>query len=214
MKTCSVIISLTLALCAALTPARAGTPVGEPDAVVRSEAARLRALAERLTDYGTLEASFVQTRILGKVGQTLTSTGTVAVNDRGDFSWVQTTPFKQTVRLEGERFSIQYEDEQPDVMTEASHPAVWSAARLLVSVVRMDLPVLGKHFTTSLTDGSDGRWQVVLEPTDPTLRTLLGTVTLTGDTVVRRIVMAPGQDNRTEMVFESVRSTPKAAAKY
>ena len=63
------------------------------------DAARLEALAKRLNDFTSLEADFTQKRTLGAAGRTLTSTGTLALTGDGAFSWVQKTPFVQTVSL-------------------------------------------------------------------------------------------------------------------
>ena len=102
------------------------------------DAARLEALAKRLNDFTSLEADFTQKRTLGAAGRTLTSTGTLSLTGDGAFSWVQKTPFVQTVSLKDGVFTIRYEDEAPEVMKAETHPAVLSAARLLTSVMRLD----------------------------------------------------------------------------
>ena len=74
------------------------------------DAARLEALAKRLNDFTSLEADFTQKRTLGAAGRTLTSTGTLSLTGDGAFSWVQKTPFVQTVSLKDGVFTIRYED--------------------------------------------------------------------------------------------------------
>ena len=70
------------------------------------DAARLEALAKRLNDFTSLEADFTQKRTLGAAGRTLTSTGTLSLTGDGAFSWVQKTPFVQTVSLKDGVFTI------------------------------------------------------------------------------------------------------------
>ena len=113
------------------------------------DAARLEALAKRLNDFTSLEADFTQKRTLGAAGRTLTSTGTLSLTGDGAFSWVQKTPFVQTVSLKDGVFTIRYEDEAPEVMKAETHPAVLSAARLLTSVMRLDAAALRDAFAAS-----------------------------------------------------------------
>lgn len=169
--------------------------------------ARLEALAKRLNDFSTLEADFTQKRTLGATGRTLTSTGSLTVTHDGAFTWVQKTPFVQTVALKGGAFTIRYEDEAPEVMTEASHPAVLSAARLLMSVLRLDAPALVDAFEFTL-DGAEKKndaWTIVLRPKDANLGRILGTVTLKGAEHVETIRMLPSADNVTDMTLANVR---------
>ncbi len=179
------------------------------DTEYRKNADQLTVLAQRLTDYETMKAKFSQTRRLGAAGRTLTSSGNLTVARSGAFEWIQTTPFRQTVRLEKTTFSIQYESDPPEVMTAESHPAVWAAAELLVSIVRMDLSALRKHFRAALDQKSDGTWTLVLEPEEDVLKRLLGVVTLAGDDRVRVMTMEPSADNRTEMKFSDIVVTPR-----
>ena len=50
-------------------------------------------LAHRLGDVKKLSATFTQTRWLGTTGQTLTSTGTLDLDNTGSFTWTQMTLF-------------------------------------------------------------------------------------------------------------------------
>lgn len=159
-------------------------------------------LAHRLGDVKKLSATFTQTRWLGTTGQTLTSTGTLDLDNTGSFTWTQMTPFKQVVRLKDDAFSIQYEDEPAEVMTKTTHPAVWAAAELLAGVMRLDVATLNQHFTGSLkTEGNakESPWTATLIPKDAHLKQLLGTVVVSGDSVVRAFSMSPNPDNRTDI---------------
>ena len=164
-------------------------------------------LAHRLGDVKKLSATFTQTRWLGATGQTLTSTGTLDLDDTGSFTWTQMTPFKQVVRLKDDAFSIQYEDEPAEVMTKTTHPAVWAAAELLAGVMRLDVATLNQHFTGSLkTEGNakESPWTATLIPKDAHLKQLLGTVVVSGDSVVRAFSMSPNPDNRTDIKLTDI----------
>lgn len=164
-------------------------------------------LAHRLGDVKKLSATFTQTRWLGTTGQTLTSTGTLDLDNTGSFTWTQMTPFKQVVRLKDDAFSIQYEDEPAEVMTKTTHPAVWAAAELLASVMRLDVATLNQHFTGSLkTEGNakESPWTATLIPKDAHLKQLLGTVVVSGDSVVRAFSMSPNPDNRTDIKLTDI----------
>ena len=164
-------------------------------------------LAHRLGDVKKLSATFTQTRWLGTTGQTLTSTGTLDLDNTGSFTWTQMTPFKQVVRLKDDAFSIQYEDEPAEVMTKTTHPAVWAAAELLVGVMRLDVATLNQHFTGSLkTEGNakESPWTATLIPKDAHLKQLLGTVIVSGDSVVRAFSMSPNPDNRTDIKLTDI----------
>ena len=164
-------------------------------------------LAHRLGDVKKLSATFTQTRWLGTTGQTLTSTGTLDLDNTGSFTWTQMTPFKQVVRLKDDAFSIQYEDEPAEVMTKTTHPAVWAAAELLAGVMRLDVATLNQHFTGSLkTEGNakESPWTATLIPKDAHLKQLLGTVVVSGDSVVRAFSMSPNLDNRTDIKLTDI----------
>lgn len=164
-------------------------------------------LAHRLGDVKKLSATFTQTRWLGTTGQTLTSTGTLDLDNTGSFTWTQMTPFKQVVRLKDDAFSIQYEDEPAEVMTKTTHPAVWAAAELLAGVMRLDVATLNQHFTGSLkTEGNakESPWTATLIPKDAHLKQLLGTVVVSGDSVVRVFSMSPNPDNRTDIKLTDI----------
>lgn len=164
-------------------------------------------LAHRLGDVKKLSATFTQTRWLGTTGQTLTSTGTLDLDNTGSFTWTQMTPFKQVVRLKDDAFSIQYEDEPAEVMTKTTHPAVWAAAELLAGVMRLDVATLNQHFTGSLkTEGNakESPWTAILIPKDAHLKQLLGTVIVSGDSVVRAFSMSPNPDNRTDIKLTDI----------
>lgn len=164
-------------------------------------------LAHRLGDVKKLSATFTQTRWLGATGQTLTSTGTLDLDDTGSFTWTQMTPFKQVVRLKDDAFSIQYEDEPAEVMTKTTHPAVWAAAELLAGVMRLDVATLNQYFTGSLkTEGNakESPWTATLIPKDAHLKQLLGTVVVSGDSVVRAFSMSPNPDNRTDIKLTDI----------
>lgn len=164
-------------------------------------------LAHRLGDVKKLSATFTQTRWLGATGQTLTSTGTLDLDNTGSFTWTQMTPFKQVVRLKDDAFSIQYEDEPAEVMTKTTHPAVWAAAELLAGVMRLDVATLNQHFTGSLkTEGNakESPWTATLIPKEAHLKQLLGTVIVSGDSVVRAFSMSPNPDNRTDIKLTDI----------
>lgn len=164
-------------------------------------------LAHLLGDVKKLSATFTQTRWLGTTGQTLTSTGTLDLDNTGSFTWTQMTPFKQVVRLKDDAFSIQYEDEPAEVMTKTTHPAVWAAAELLAGVMRLDVATLNQHFTGSLkTEGNakESPWTATLIPKEAHLKQLLGTVIVSGDSVVRAFSMSPNPDNRTDIKLTDI----------
>lgn len=171
------------------------------------DAARLEALAKRLNDFTSLEADFTQKRTLGAAGRTLTSTGTLSLTGDGAFSWVQKTPFVQTVSLKDGVFTIRYEDEAPEVMKAETHPAVLSAARLLTSVMRLDAAALQDAFDYTLVGGekSADAWTITLRARDEALGRILGTVTLKGSEYVESIRMSPSNDNVTDMILSNVR---------
>lgn len=171
------------------------------------DAARLEALAKRLNDFTSLEADFTQKRTLGAAGRTLTSTGTLSLTGDGAFSWVQKTPFVQTVSLKDGVFTIRYEDEAPEVMKAETHPAVLSAARLLTSVMRLDAAALQDAFDFTLVGGEKpaDAWTITLRARDETLGRILGTVTLKGSEYVESIRMSPSNDNVTDMILSNVR---------
>lgn len=171
------------------------------------DAARLEALAKRLNDFTSLEADFTQKRTLGAAGRTLTSTGTLSLTGDGAFSWVQKTPFVQTVSLKDGVFTIRYEDEAPEVMKAETHPAVLSAARLLTSVMRLDATALRDAFDFTLVGGEKpaDAWTITLRARDEALGRILGTVTLKGSEYVESIRMSPSNDNVTDMILSNVR---------
>lgn len=171
------------------------------------DAARLEALAKRLNDFTSLEADFTQKRTLGAAGRTLTSTGTLSFTGDGAFSWVQKTPFVQTVSLKDGVFTIRYEDEAPEVMKAETHPAVLSAARLLTSVMRLDAAALQDAFDYTLVGGEKpaDAWTITLRARDEALGRILGTVTLKGSEYVESIRMSPSNDNVTDMILSNVR---------
>lgn len=171
------------------------------------DAARLEALAKRLNDFTSLEADFTQKRTLGAAGRTLTSTGTLSLTGDGAFSWVQKTPFVQTVSLKDGVFTIRYEDEAPEVMKAETHPAVLSAARLLTSVMRLDAAALQDAFDYTLVGGEKpaDAWTITLRACDEALGRILGTVTLKGSEYVESIRMSPSNDNVTDMILSNVR---------
>lgn len=171
------------------------------------DAARLEALAKRLNDFTSLEADFTQKRTLGAAGRTLTSTGTLSLTGDGAFSWVQKTPFVQTVSLKDGVFTIRYEDEAPEVMKAETHPAVLSAARLLTFVMRLDAAALQDAFDYTLVGGEKpaDAWTITLRARDEALGRILGTVTLKGSEYVESIRMSPSNDNVTDMILSNVR---------
>mgnify|MGYP002677223394 CR=1 FL=1 len=168
---------------------------------------RIEALAQRLNDFSSLEADFTQKRTLGATGRTLTSTGTLSITHEGAFTWIQKTPFVQTVSLKDGVFTIRYEDEAPEVMTAETHPAVLSAARLLTSVVRLDVQALSDAFDFALEGGEKAAdaWTITLRPRDAALGRILGTVTLKGKAHVESIRMATSPDNVTDMTLGNVK---------
>ena len=183
------------------SPSSGSRPQGPPRRWTLQGSRRSRSVST------TLEADFTQKRTLGAAGRTLTSTGTLSLTGDGAFSWVQKTPFVQTVSLKDGVFTIRYEDEAPEVMTAETHPAVLSAARLLTSVMRLDAAALQDAFDFTLVGGEKpaDAWTITLRARDEALGRILGTVTLKGSEYVESIRMSPSNDNVTDMILSNVR---------
>ncbi|MDR2207506.1 MAG: outer membrane lipoprotein carrier protein LolA [Azoarcus sp.] len=163
--------------------------------------ALLRSVQSRLATDTVIRGDFTQTRQLTGVKKTLASNGVFVVEKTRGVLWRTLSPFPQTTRVtQGE---ILQKDGDRVLMTLRAdqEPAVNAISRVLFSLFAGDLTTLAEYFDHHGQLDGDTGWQLSFAPRDAALRTVIASLSMEGDRVVRRVTLTSAAGDVTRIAF-------------
>ncbi|MDR2173133.1 MAG: outer membrane lipoprotein carrier protein LolA [Burkholderiales bacterium] len=179
-----------------LSPAVLSQTVDDP--------ALLRAIQSRLAADTVIRGDFTQTRQLAGVKKPLTANGVFTVEKTRGVLWRTLTPFPQTTRItqgeilqkDGDRVLMNLRADQ--------EPAINAISRVLFSLFAGDIPALSEYFHyRGQLDGDNG-WQLHFTPRLDALRAVIGSLSMEGDHVARRVTLTSAAGDITRITFSNV----------
>lgn len=169
--------------------------------LTNSSAFASEAIAAQLKDFSYLKAKFIQERQLSNPSITLRSTGKLLLSPKDGLWWQQEEPFGMTLLLTDTSMLQQLEGEAAQPLAAGGNAQMQQFQRLLRDLLVVDLQALNQHFSlTSLPTETTG-WKLKLEPKTSPLNQLFAYFELTGDQVVRRLIMKDNKGDSTTIRF-------------
>lgn len=159
-----------------------------------------------------VNADFVQTRTSSLLTTPAITRGTLVFARDHGVIWQVRTPQPQgyvygrqrSARLDGDGNVVSL-DSQPSAVTRQIN-------ELADAFMHGDISGLASQFAMSVT-GTANRWQVALTPTQPQIAQAVRSLTLSGDTVVRTVVLETRRGESIKWQFDKVRTTDKMDAR-
>jgi len=161
-----------------LTPTSPLSPLTRP---------RFEAVCKTLSHHPVVKGNFVQTKYLARLGRSLVSRGTFAVDTSHGMLWETHTPFASTTAV-GPHFVVQNSNGQSTRVDASGNETFLRMAQTMRAVFGGDSQTLSKTFEVSF-DEKDGKWTLSLSPKDNSLKNFLKTIRLEGDSVVRQLLL-------------------------
>lgn len=177
-----------------------------PQAPAAADLALLKRILAQIGAYPVVHADFVQTRTSALLtAPALTQGSLVFVRERG-VVWQVRSPQPQgyvygpqrSARLDADG-KVTSLDTQPSAITQQINE--WTNA-----FMHGDTSGLASQFSVAVT-GTVNRWQIVLTPSQPQIAQAMRRLTLSGDTVVRGVLLETRRGESVRWQFEKVRTS-------
>ncbi|MCL2075613.1 MAG: outer membrane lipoprotein carrier protein LolA [Betaproteobacteria bacterium] len=169
-----------------------------------ADPALLDAVQSRLTVDAVIRGEFTQTRQLAGIKKPLVATGSFVVEKTRGVLWRALAPFPQTTRItQGE--ILQKDGERVLMALRADRePAVNSISRVLFSLFASDMSALAEYFDHEGQTVGDTGWQLSFTPREAGLKTVIGSLVLEGDDVVRKVILTGAAGDITVISFSNI----------
>jgi hypothetical protein len=163
----------------------------------------LRSVQSRLAIDTVIRGDFTQTRQLTGVKKALVANGTFVVEKTRGVLWRTLAPFPQTTRITPGEILQKDGDRVLMTLRADQEPAVNAISRVLFSLFAGDLSTLAEFFDYrgQLDGGNSGGWQLSFTPRDAGLRTVIASLSLEGDSVVRQVTLTSAAGDVTHIAF-------------
>ncbi len=160
------------------------------------------AIAQRLTQPEVLRGEFTQRKSVAGFSKPLQSTGRFLVARKYGVLWQTQRPFAGELRLTRNQILASHNGVETFRLDAEREPAISAINGLMFSLLNGDISALAEHF--SITGDVDGaRWQLVLDPRQPTLAKIMQQVQLRGDQHVQKIIISEANGDHTEIEFRN-----------
>ena len=167
-----------------------------------ADLALLNTIQSRLTVATVIRGDFTQTRQLAGIKKPLVAKGSFVVEKTRGVLWRTLTPFPQTTRVTQGEILQKDGDRVLMSLSADKEPAAHAISRILFSLFAGDMSALAEYFDyTGQIDG--GGWQLSFTPREAGLRTVIGSMSLEGDSVVRQVTLTSAAGDITRIVFSN-----------
>lgn len=162
-------------------------------------------LEQRIALDEQVSGTFEQKKFITVLPEPLRSQGRFSYHREDGLVWETLTPIPN--RLVFDQQGIHQSVEGKTVWeVDAQQPAVVTITRVISSVLAADWQGLQDYFALDGQMDAQG-WQLQLTPRDDVLEQIVGSIFITGDRVLSRMVLMEPNGDRTEISF-SVNSAP------
>lgn len=158
-------------------------------------------ISDMLADFSHLQADFVQERHLSDMPSPLRASGRLLLSREHGVWWRQQEPFGMTLILTEQAMTQQIDGEAPQSLT-AADERMQQFQRILQDLLLVDLKALQDSFELTVQPTAEpGTWALQLRPTATPLDRLFTAFELSGDSVVRELLMREADGGRTRLRF-------------
>lgn len=156
---------------------------------------------DALADFSHLQADFVQERHLSDMPSPLRASGRLLLSRAHGVWWRQEEPFGMTLILTEQSMTQQIDGEAPQSLT-AADERMQQFQRILQELLLVDLEALEDSFELNPQPTAEpGTWALQLRPTATPLDRLFTAFEISGDSVVRELLMRDTDGGRTRIRF-------------
>lgn len=161
----------------------------------------LSALAQRLNLQLDTRGQFVQLRHLQVLKKPLLSQGQFIFSPTQGLVWQQQRPFKTLMVLKDQQLIQQNSQGKIQHFSAGANgnPIAQQLPRLLQAIMAGDIAALSADFnlfmpaTQPANQPANRSWQLGLQAKDPQVQSSMGNITLSGDTLIRSLIMTSNQ---------------------
>ena len=154
--------------------------------------AAFTAVSQRLADHPITKGNFEQEKVLNRLGRSLKSEGIFIISAAQGMVWETAKPFSSTLVL-GKNYLVQSRPGgQKTVLSAEGNETFLRLAEALSAVFSGNARGLMDNFKVYFTidnSVSGGAWKLGLSPLDRAISTFAAKITMSGDTVIRSIVI-------------------------
>ncbi|WP_261844158.1 outer membrane lipoprotein carrier protein LolA [Aliamphritea ceti] len=148
----------------------------------------------------SLTGEFEQDKYLALLDASLKSTGRFSYLRNQQINWLTESPVQNELVITPERLVNRQQGQELMSLDLASNPAGVVLGDILFAVLTAEWPKLKALFRLQgKVQGTD--WQAVLEPSDPAIAQVMSKVELSGDHLLRQIVLNEVSGDRTTIRF-------------
>ncbi|MBB1437863.1 outer membrane lipoprotein carrier protein LolA [Shewanella sp. SG41-4] len=166
-----------------------------------ASAEALSALAQQLNLQLDTRGQFVQLRHLQVLKKPLLSQGLFIFSPAQGLVWQQQRPFNTLMVLKDQQLIQQNSQGKVQHLNAAGsgNPIAQQLPRLLQAIMAGDIDALSADFklfmpaTQSATQSTSRSWQLGLQAKDPQVLSSMGNITISGDTLIRSLIMTSNQ---------------------
>jgi outer membrane lipoprotein-sorting protein len=171
-------------------------------------AVTLDEIQKRFAAAPVMRAQFEQERQIKGMVQPLHSSGRVVVAKNKGLWWQQRQPFPMRLIVGDNRMVQVMGNQPPQAITAQSNPQMFQFNQLLRTLFYIDRKTLEKDFISEFSDLGQGKWRLVLIPSDETLSGLFRSITLYGEKSLDRVELHDVEEDSTEITFSHYQPEP------
>lgn len=150
-----------------------------------------------------LKGEFKQEKYLQAIDASLMSTGQFEYSRNESISWITQQPIENKLTMTPTSIVNQQAGQALVELNAETNPAVAVLSDILFSVLTAEWQKLSAYF--ELQGSFEGeQWQAKLKPTDEAVAQFISNVELTGDELLRTIVLIEKDGDRTTIHFENL----------
>ncbi|MDO5091517.1 MAG: outer membrane lipoprotein carrier protein LolA [Cardiobacteriaceae bacterium] len=157
-------------------------------------------LTAQLQSPAHLQGEFHQTRHLPNLATPLASHGRFVLVPGKLLLWQMETPFALTLRVRADGIAQQDANGHWQTSRQSGQEM---QVRLFMALLGGDVAALEEQFALQLTGNADA-WQLRLVPQSALMQQIFAHITLSGDSVVREVVLEETRGDRTLLRFDPV----------
>ncbi|MGF1728713.1 LolA family protein [Photobacterium kasasachensis] len=173
-----------------------------------AQAITLPELQQTLSSQPLVRGDFAQTRKMEMFDAPLTSQGHFLLAEQHGLLWQQAMPFPVSLVLTKDKLSQQFGDQAAQVMSASDNPMVFYFSHIFLSLFKGDTRQLTEQFNLTLSDKSNGRWQLLLTPKAAPLNAVFKAIALDGKTFIDHLILTEVRGDQTTITFSNQRTTP------
>jgi len=181
-------------------------------AVAAAEMEGLAEISDRLSKPPVTRASFTQKRHVEALTRPLLTEGKMVFAESQGLAWLVEAPFQTNLSLTRSHVT-EWNDETARQRTPLStRPALSALVTILMPILSADFEGLAENFVVKETV-SENSWEIVLTPRSTAMFNVISSIEISGDSVVRELVVREAKGDWTQLLFTNYLSdaTPLSA---